>query len=80
MGPYGGHTALAVKRAGEWKTWTYKAYYDDVQLIAKAFIHVSKVEMCVRFLVSGSQHCLTHRWHSHRQDLGVRGTPFMYVQ
>ena len=37
---YGQHTALAVKRAGEWRTWTYDAYYKDAQLIAKALIQV----------------------------------------
>jgi len=30
--------AMAVKRDGEWKKWTYKQYYDDVIIAAKALI------------------------------------------
>lgn len=37
---YGEKMALAVKRAGEWKTWTYKEYYDEARAVAKAFIQV----------------------------------------
>lgn len=35
--------ALCVKRAGEWKTWTYQKYYDDSVALARAFIKVSVV-------------------------------------
>jgi len=31
-------TALAVKRGGDWKKWTYKQYYDDANTTAKGFI------------------------------------------
>lgn len=37
---YGDHIALAVKRAGEWKTWTYRAYYDEAYTVAKGLIQV----------------------------------------
>lgn len=37
---FGKKTALAVKRAGEWKTWTYEEYRDEARLVAKAFIQV----------------------------------------
>ncbi|XP_033749822.1 long-chain-fatty-acid--CoA ligase ACSBG2-like [Pecten maximus] len=30
--------AVAVKRDGDWKKWTYQQYYDDVRKAAKAFI------------------------------------------
>ena len=30
--------AMAQKIDGEWKKWTYKQYYDDVQVAAKALI------------------------------------------
>lgn len=32
------HTALGVKRGGQWKRWTYQQYYTDVQRAAKSFI------------------------------------------
>ena len=38
---YGARKALCVKRAGEWKTWTYQKYYDDSVALARAFIKVS---------------------------------------
>ena len=38
---YSKHTALAVKRTGEWKTWTYRAYYEEACVVAKGFIEVS---------------------------------------
>lgn len=37
---YAKRTALAVKRVGEWKTWTYEAYRDEARIVAKAFIEV----------------------------------------
>ena len=37
---YGEHTALAVKRHGEWQQWTYKKYQEDCMIIAKAMIEV----------------------------------------
>jgi long-subunit acyl-CoA synthetase (AMP-forming) len=38
---YSDHTALAVKRAGEWKTWTYRDYLEEAKVVARAFIRVS---------------------------------------
>lgn len=38
---YSKHTALAVKRAGEWKTWTYQEYRSEAWSVAKGFIEVS---------------------------------------
>ena len=32
------HTALAMKRNGEWVKWTYREYQEDVKTVAKAFI------------------------------------------
>ena len=32
--------ALCVKRNGEWVTWTWKDYYDDITAIAKSLIRV----------------------------------------
>ena len=32
------HTALAMKRNGEWVKWTYREYKEDVRTVAKAFI------------------------------------------
>ncbi len=37
---YSQNIALAVKRVGEWKTWTYQSYHDEAQSMAKAFIEV----------------------------------------
>ena len=37
---YGEHVALAVKRVGEWRQWTYKKYYNECVTIAKAMIEV----------------------------------------
>lgn len=33
--------ALGVKRDGQWKTWTYEQYYDDILTVAKSFIKVN---------------------------------------
>ncbi len=41
VGSYSKHVALAVKRAGEWKSWTYEAYYEEARMVAKAFIKVT---------------------------------------
>ena len=38
---HGDNIALAVKRLGEWQTWTYKTYRDEARSIARAFICVS---------------------------------------
>ena len=46
---YGEHVALAVKRLGEWKKWTYKKYRDDCVIAAKAMIEVC-VRVCVRYV------------------------------
>ena len=43
---HGNHTALAVKREGEWKTWTYKKYYVDCFTVAKAMVEVWGMEEC----------------------------------
>lgn len=40
---YGTHLALAVKRAGMWKKWTYAEYYDTCVTVAKAFIKVKEI-------------------------------------
>ena len=32
------HTALSVKRDGEWVNWSYEKYLEDVRCVAKAFI------------------------------------------
>ena len=37
---YGNCLALAVKRAGIWKKWTYQQYYHSCITAAKAFIKV----------------------------------------
>ena len=51
---YGEHTALAVKRHGEWQKWTYKKYRDDCVCVAKAMI-----EVCVCVCVPACVHkCL----------------------
>ena len=42
---HGDHIALAVKRAGEWKSWTYKKYYVDCYTVAKAMVEVGE---CMR--------------------------------
>ena len=34
----GERPALKVKRGGEWKGWSYKEYYTDIQRIAKSCI------------------------------------------
>ncbi|XP_053405562.1 long-chain-fatty-acid--CoA ligase ACSBG2-like isoform X2 [Mercenaria mercenaria] len=39
------HLALAVKRDGEWKKWTYKQYYDQSVQAAKSFIKLG-LEPC----------------------------------
>ena len=31
----------AVKREGEWKTWSFQQFYRDVQVAAKSFFWVS---------------------------------------
>ena len=46
VGKHGEHTALAVKRAGEWKSWSYRKYYVDCFTAAKAMIEVC-VCVCV---------------------------------
>lgn len=38
-----GYTALAVKRDGEWKKWTYKEYFEDCKIAAKGFIKVGRL-------------------------------------
>lgn len=43
---YGEHTALAVKRLGEWKKWTYKKYQEESMIAAKAMIEVRKTPNC----------------------------------
>ena len=40
VGEHGEHTALAVKRAGEWKSWSYRKYYVDCFTAAKAMVEV----------------------------------------
>ena len=32
--------ALRVKRDEDWKQWTYEQYLNDVQVVARAFIHL----------------------------------------
>lgn len=39
---FGNHRALAVKRVGEWRFWTYEDYYRDCITAAKGFIAVCK--------------------------------------
>ena len=41
---YGEHTALAVKRHGEWKMWSYRRYFEECHIAAKAFIEVGREE------------------------------------
>ena len=43
---YGEHPALAVKRFGEWKKWTYKKYHEESMIAAKAMIEVRKTLSC----------------------------------
>ena len=38
MSQNGERPALKVKRGGEWKEWSYKEYYTDIQRIAKSCI------------------------------------------
>ena len=38
---YSEHVALTVKRAGEWRQWTYRKYHDECVTVAKAMIAVS---------------------------------------
>ena len=49
VGNHGEHMALAVKREGEWKMWTYRKYYVDCFTVAKAMVEVS-VCLCVWIL------------------------------
>ena len=37
---YGEHVALKAKRGGEWRNWTYRAYFEESSVVAKAFIEV----------------------------------------
>ena len=37
------HTALAVKREGEWVKWSYDKYLEDVRSVGKAFIKLGRV-------------------------------------
>ncbi|XP_064390607.1 long-chain-fatty-acid--CoA ligase ACSBG2-like isoform X3 [Halichondria panicea] len=37
---YGEHTALAVKRQGEWQKWTYRKYQEECMCMAKAMIEL----------------------------------------
>ncbi|KAK7071703.1 catalytic activity protein, partial [Halocaridina rubra] len=37
---YPNQIALAVKRDGAWKYWTYKEYFDESRIVAKAFIRL----------------------------------------
>lgn len=37
---FGDKKAMAVKRDGVWKSWTYKQYYDDSVRFAKSLIHI----------------------------------------
>ena len=46
VGIHGEHTALAVKRNGEWKSWSYRKYYVDCFTAAKALVEVC-VCVCV---------------------------------
>lgn len=39
---YGEHIALKAKRGGEWRNWTYRSYFEETSVVAKAFIEVSK--------------------------------------
>lgn len=52
---YGEHVALKAKRGGEWRNWTYRAYFEESSVVAKAFIEASiKVyclSLCLRFVV-----------------------------
>ena len=47
---YGEHTALAVKRQGEWQKWTYRKYQEECMCMAKAMIEVGGC-VCVRVCV-----------------------------
>lgn len=38
--------ALAVKREGKWRHWTYTEYYEEVRTAAKSFIKVSFIVCC----------------------------------
>ena len=40
VGSHGEHFALAVKRLGEWKTWSYRQYFEQCCTAAKAFVEV----------------------------------------
>ncbi|XP_027222040.1 long-chain-fatty-acid--CoA ligase ACSBG2 [Penaeus vannamei] len=37
---YAKHPALAVKREGAWRYWTYKEYFEESRTVAKAFIRL----------------------------------------
>ena len=47
---YGNHTALAVKRAGEWLSWKYEDYYRDCFIAAKGFIEVCRDKKVAAYL------------------------------
>ena len=44
---YGMLMAMAVKRMGEWKTWTYQMYYDEARTLAKTFIYVRNLNLLI---------------------------------
>ena len=44
--------ALRVKRNGEWVTWTWKGYYNDVAAVAKSLVRVG-LESCHGVCVLG---------------------------
>ena len=58
---YGEHPALAVKRHGEWKEWTYHKYYDDCVIAAKALIEVH-VNCTSVVIMASSCHVLSVYW------------------
>ena len=46
---HGNHCALAVKRLGEWKKWSYTEYFQQCQAAAKAFIQVRSGSLVAAF-------------------------------
>ena len=37
--------ALKIFRSGEWKTWSYSDYYNDITCVANAFVHLGLENM-----------------------------------
>lgn len=62
--------ALMVKRAGEWKTWTYRNYYEDSIVAAKGFIEVQPVS-CLSLITSSSLSSSSSSVWSQAPSLGV---------